>query len=48
MSKQPWVILPEGANAVNEFYRFADHWPQDSLDRLADVRARRSQQQQQQ
>jgi hypothetical protein len=48
VSKQPWVILPEGANAVHEFYRFADKWPQQSLDRLAAARAKRSAQQQQQ
>jgi hypothetical protein len=51
MSKQPWVILPEAATAVPEFYRFADHWPQESLDRIAAVRAKRlarEQQQQQQ
>jgi hypothetical protein len=48
MSKQPWVVLPEGALAVHEFYRFADHWPQESQDRFAAARAKRSQQQQQQ
>ena len=48
MSKQPWVALPEGANAVEEFYRFADHWPQESLDRIAAARAKRSQREQQQ
>ena len=42
MSKQPWVVLPEGANAVEEFYRFADHWPQESLDRMAAMRAKRA------
>ena len=42
MSKQPWVRLPEGANTVNEFYKFADHWPQESLDRLAAARAKRA------
>jgi hypothetical protein len=48
MSKQPWVVLPEGALAVHEFYKFEDHWPQASLDRLAEMRARRRQQSEQQ
>lgn len=32
-SKQPWVILPPGAPAVPEFYRFKDHWPPESIER---------------
>src|SRR6188472_1635667 len=41
MSKQPWVVLPPGATAVNAFYKFEDHWPKESRDRLAEVRAAR-------
>ena len=32
-SKQPWVVLPEGAPAVPEYYVLADHWPEASLAR---------------
>jgi hypothetical protein len=32
-SKQPWVILPEGATAVPEFYDRRQHWPADRLAR---------------
>jgi hypothetical protein len=33
MSKQPWVVLPQGAPAVPEYYRSADYWPEESLAR---------------
>ncbi len=32
-SKQPWVVLPEGTPAVQEYYRNIDHWPAESLER---------------
>jgi len=32
-SKQPWVILPPDIPAVPEYYRAADYWPAESLDR---------------
>ncbi len=32
-SKQPWFILPPGTPAVSEYYRSAEHWPQESLAR---------------
>lgn len=32
-SKQPWVVLPEGADVVEEYYKAADHWPVASLER---------------
>ena len=32
-SKQPWLLLPEDAPAVPEFYRFKDYWPAESIDR---------------
>ena len=34
-SKLPWVVLPEGATAVAEYYRARDHWPAESLARRA-------------
>ncbi len=39
-SKQPWVVLPPGTPAVPEYYKAAEHWPQDSLDRRAALLAR--------
>jgi hypothetical protein len=32
-SKQPWVVLPEGAPAVPEYYDREQHWPPESLAR---------------
>jgi hypothetical protein len=32
-TKQPWVVLPEGAPAVAEYYKSADYWPPESLER---------------
>ena len=40
VSKQPWVVLPSGTPAVPEYYRSAEHWPEDSLARRAAVMAR--------
>ena len=34
-SKQPWFVLPPGMPAVPEYYKAADHWPQESLARRA-------------
>jgi len=34
-SKQPWVVIPEGARAVPEYYNSAEVWPADSLARRA-------------
>jgi len=42
MSKQPWVILPEGVPAFREFYELEKLWPKESLERLAVVRAKRA------
>lgn len=39
-SKQPWVIIPQGAPAVPQFYRASEFWPQDSLERRAALLAR--------
>ena len=41
-SKQPWVRLPSGTPAVTEYYRSADHWPEESLARRAAILARRT------
>jgi hypothetical protein len=32
-SKQPWIILPSGTNAVPEYYQRSQHWPEASLRR---------------
>jgi hypothetical protein len=32
-SKQPWVVIPAGANAVPEYYDRNTYWPQSSLER---------------
>jgi hypothetical protein len=33
MSKQPWVVLPEGMPAVHEYYDSKQYWPEASLER---------------
>lgn len=37
-TKQPWVALPEGIPAVDEYYERSKYWPQESLDRLQKLR----------
>jgi hypothetical protein len=32
-TKQPWVVIPPGAKAVPEFYKLAEMWPKESLER---------------
>ncbi len=32
-SKQPWVVLPPGMPAVEEYYDSKEYWPQESLER---------------
>jgi hypothetical protein len=32
-SKQPWLVLPDGVPAVDEYYRRDRHWPAPSLAR---------------
>jgi hypothetical protein len=41
-SKQPWVVLPEGATTVPEFYSPKERWPKESLERVAAARAKKS------
>jgi len=38
-SKQSWVTLPAGTPAVPEFYRWADYWPAESIDRYKAARS---------
>ena len=38
-SKQPWVVLPEGAPAVPEYYQASKYWPAESLVRRKALRA---------
>jgi len=40
MSKQPWVILPEGVPAVREYYNPKEMWPKASQERFAAVKAK--------
>jgi hypothetical protein len=37
MSKQPWIVLPPGARAYHEYYKSAEVWPKESLERRAAV-----------
>jgi hypothetical protein len=39
-SKQPWVVLPPGTPAVAEFYKAAELWPAESLERRAALLAK--------
>jgi hypothetical protein len=39
-SKQPWVVLPPGVPAVEEYYDRRQHWPRESLDRREALLAR--------
>lgn len=34
-SKQPWVVLPPGSTAVQEYYKSSELWPKESLERRA-------------
>ena len=33
ISKQPWVVLPPGARAFEEFYKMTEVWSKESLER---------------
>ncbi len=39
-TRLPWVVLPEGAQAVPEFYDPKDVWPAESRERVRAMRAR--------
>ncbi len=42
-SKQSSVVLPPDTPAVNEYYKAAERWPQESLDRRAELLSKSSQ-----
>jgi hypothetical protein len=37
-TKQPWVLIPDGARVVPEFYDLPKTWPAESLARIAALR----------
>ena len=41
-SKQPWVVIPRDTPAVAEYYKPAEMWPPESLERRAALLAARS------
>jgi hypothetical protein len=41
-SKQPWLVLPPGTPAVAEFYKSADVWSKESLQRRAALQTKKS------
>jgi len=41
MSKQPWVVIPEGMTAVQEYYDMEKTWPKESWARLQEVRRKK-------
>lgn len=41
-SKQPWVVLSPAIPAVAEYYKAADYWPKESLERRALLLAKNS------
>jgi len=34
-SKQPWMVLPAAIPAVTQYYKAAEYWPKESLERRA-------------
>jgi hypothetical protein len=39
-TKQPWVVIPPGMPAVPEYYKSADYWPAQSIERRKAVLGR--------
>jgi hypothetical protein len=39
-SKQPWVVLPEGARVEREFYKPRETWPAETQERVAALRGK--------
>jgi hypothetical protein len=39
-SKQPWVVLPAGKPAFAAYYKASEHWPEASLARYAQLKAK--------
>jgi len=42
-SKQPWVVLPAAAPAVQQYYKASEYWPRESIERRAALLARSQQ-----
>ena len=40
MSKQPWVVLPQGVPAVPEYYKPREMWPAESQQRFAALKGK--------
>ena len=40
-TKQPWLQLPPGVPVFAEFYKPAEQWPQDTLNRFAALKAKK-------
>jgi hypothetical protein len=40
LSKQPWVVLPPGMSAFDEFYEREKLWPQEALARRRALEAK--------
>ena len=38
MSRQPWVVIPEGAPVFEEYYDYRELWPPESLERVQALR----------
>ena len=41
-TKQPWVKIPEGMHVVPEYYKSAELWPKESLERRAKALAKKA------
>ena len=39
-TKLPWVVLPTGAPAFEEYYSTREQWPEESLERLRELKER--------
>jgi hypothetical protein len=39
MSKQPWVVLPEGAKAFHEYYNPKEVWSKEAQERVAKAKS---------
>ena len=39
-SKQPWVVIPENTPCVPEYYDREKYWPEESLRRRTELRAK--------
>jgi hypothetical protein len=39
-TKQPWVVLPDGAKAVPEYYKPRETWPKEAQERFTALRSK--------